>query len=89
MPGLVDTHVHASQVPNAGVGLDMPLLDWLAKYTFPTEAMFADPQFANNSYKTAVVRHRSAYPYRNIEVKLEPLFANNLYKTAVVRHPIS
>ena len=56
MPGLIDTHVHASQVPNAGIGLDLPLLDWLAKYTFPTEAMYSDPEFARHAYRIAVVR---------------------------------
>ena len=37
MPGMVDTHVHASQYPYSGTGYDLPLLQWLTKYTFPTE----------------------------------------------------
>ena len=37
LPGLVDTHIHASQFPNAGLALDLTLLDWLERYTFPTE----------------------------------------------------
>ena len=47
LPGFVDSHIHASQFPNAGIGLDLPLLQWLEKYTFPMEARYAqDLQFA-------------------------------------------
>ena len=56
MPGLIDTHIHASQMPNAGIGYDLPLLDWLDKYTFPTESMFSDTTVAENVYGTVVVR---------------------------------
>lgn len=37
VPGFVDTHIHASQYPNVGIGLESLLLDWLAEYTFPLE----------------------------------------------------
>jgi hypothetical protein len=40
-PGLVDTHCHGPQYRNAGTGTDLPLLKWLEKYTFPTEAKFS------------------------------------------------
>ncbi len=43
--GLVDTHVHYPQLPIIGAG-GKPLLDWLATYTFPAEARFADPEHA-------------------------------------------
>lgn len=58
MPGLVDTHIHAPQYPNAGLGLDLPLLDWLQQYTFPMEARFGDLDFARSCYKKVVVRGR-------------------------------
>ena len=35
MPGLVDTHIHAPQYYFAGSNMDLPLLEWLTKYTFP------------------------------------------------------
>ncbi|KAF4520214.1 hypothetical protein B566_EDAN009939, partial [Ephemera danica] len=38
MPGLVDTHIHAPQFPNLGLGYDKTLLDWLEAYTFPMES---------------------------------------------------
>jgi guanine deaminase len=44
-PGFVDTHLHAPQLEMIGsYGGD--LLEWLNRYTFPTEAKFADPRHA-------------------------------------------
>lgn len=54
VPGMIDTHIHASQYVNAGFALDLPLLDWLNKYTFPTEAKFSDVNFAKKIYSRAV-----------------------------------
>ena len=39
-PGFVDTHAHAPQYANAGVGYGVPLLEWLERFTFPREAGF-------------------------------------------------
>ncbi|EED14231.1 chlorohydrolase family protein [Talaromyces stipitatus ATCC 10500] len=39
-PGFIDTHIHASQYPNAGIFGSSTLLDWLKKYTFPMEKSF-------------------------------------------------
>ena len=46
LPGLVDLHVHAPQWPQLGTGLDLPLERWLFEHTFPLEARFAEPAFA-------------------------------------------
>jgi len=46
LPGLVDLHAHLPQVPNAGLGYALPLLDWLDRLTFPTERAWADPAVA-------------------------------------------
>jgi guanine deaminase len=44
-PGFIDTHLHAPQLEMIGsYGGD--LLEWLNRYTFPTEAKFADPAHA-------------------------------------------
>ncbi len=40
MPGLVDTHVHIPQIPAAGLGAGMELLDWLERYVFSLERAF-------------------------------------------------
>jgi guanine deaminase len=42
LPGMVDLHVHAPQWPQLGKALDLPLEDWLQKFTFPLEARYAD-----------------------------------------------
>ncbi|KAG7155145.1 Guanine deaminase-like 2 [Homarus americanus] len=56
MPGMVDTHIHASQLSNNGLKLDLPLLEWLESYTFPTEAMFSDLKVAQDIYPKVVER---------------------------------
>ncbi|XP_078070147.1 guanine deaminase [Mustelus asterias] len=56
IPGLIDTHIHAPQYPNMGSCLDLPLLDWLTKYTFPIEAKFGDLKFAEETYTKVVKR---------------------------------
>lgn len=56
MPGLIDCHIHAPQMPNIGVGLDRELLDWLDTYTFPMEAQYVDTAFAAHVYEKVVRR---------------------------------
>ncbi|ORY48979.1 guanine deaminase [Rhizoclosmatium globosum] len=56
IPGFVDGHVHAPQYSFVGTGMELPLLDWLNKYTFPSEAKFKDPVYARSQYRTAVAR---------------------------------
>ena len=51
LQSLADLHLHAPQYPMLGMGMDLPLLDWLNTYTFPTEARFADPDFARTVYR--------------------------------------
>nr|XP_028604849.1 guanine deaminase isoform X1 [Podarcis muralis] len=55
MPGLVDAHIHAPQYSFAGTRIDLPLLQWLKEYTYPTEAKFKDNDFVEEVY-TRVVR---------------------------------
>ncbi len=43
LPGMVDLHVHLPQLPNAGVGAGLHLLDWLQRYVFPLERDFDEP----------------------------------------------
>jgi guanine deaminase len=43
---MVDLHAHLPQVPNAGLGYALPLLDWLDRLTFPTERAWEDPAVA-------------------------------------------
>ncbi len=50
IPGLVDLHLHAPQYQFLGRGFDMELLDWLNAYTFPEEAKYSDPDYAERAY---------------------------------------
>jgi guanine deaminase len=47
MPGLIDTHAHLPQLPNAGLGFALDLLTWLDLLTFPTERSWSDPAVAS------------------------------------------
>ena len=51
LQSFADLHLHAPQYPMLGTGMDLPLLDWLNAYTFPTEARFADPGYAREIYR--------------------------------------
>ncbi len=51
MPSFVDMHLHAPQYPMLGMGMDLPLIEWLNAYTFPVESRFADADFARRTYR--------------------------------------
>ena len=50
LQSFADLHLHAPQYPMLGMGMDLPLLDWLNAYAFPTEARFADTGYAREIY---------------------------------------
>ena len=50
IPSFSDMHLHAPQYPMLGMGMDLPLLDWLNTYTFPTESHFKDVALARKIY---------------------------------------
>lgn len=62
IPGFVDTHIHASQYPNIGLGYDLPLLEWLEVYTFPLESKFECEEFAKKVYDAVVVSNAFTQP---------------------------
>ena len=51
MQSFADLHLHAPQYPMLGMGMDLPLLDWLNAYTFRTEARFEDLDYARRVYR--------------------------------------
>ena len=55
LPGLVDTHIHAPQYVNSGVGYDKMLMEWLDAYTFPAEAEFQKIEVAKDVYPKVIV----------------------------------
>lgn len=46
IPGLIDTHLHYPQAEMVGAYGEQ-LLDWLNRYTFPTERRYADKHYAS------------------------------------------
>ncbi len=51
MQSFADMHLHAPQYPMLGMGMDLPLIEWLNTYTFKTEARFADLDYARRIYR--------------------------------------
>ena len=52
LQSFADLHLHAPQYPMLGMGMDLPLLDWLNTYAFPTESRFSDPGYAREIYRS-------------------------------------
>ena len=50
IPGLADLHTHAPQFSFRALGMDMELLEWLEKNTFPEEAKYRDLKYAAAAY---------------------------------------
>lgn len=51
LQSFADMHIHAPQYAMLGMGMDLPLLDWLNTYTFRTEAQFTDLAYARRVYR--------------------------------------
>ncbi len=51
IPAMNDMHVHAPQVHNQGVAMDLELLPWLQNYTFPEESKYASVAYAERMYR--------------------------------------
>ncbi|KAL7625221.1 hypothetical protein AAE478_004436 [Parahypoxylon ruwenzoriense] len=54
IPGFIDTHNHAPQWAQRGLGQGLHILDWLSQVTFPNEARFRDPAHAHRVYAACV-----------------------------------
>ena len=77
MPSFADMHLHAPQYPMLGMGMDLPLLDWLDTYTFRTEARFEDLDYARRVYRrlardliTSGTTRESAFASRHTDATL-------------------
>ena len=49
-PGMVDLHVHAPQYAFRGMCMDLELMDWLNRYTFPEEEKYENIEYAEKAY---------------------------------------
>ena len=50
IPGMVDLHLHAPQYAFRGMCMDLELMDWLNRYTFPEEEKYEDLDYARKAY---------------------------------------
>ena len=53
-PGMVDLHVHAPQYAFRGMCMDLELMDWLNRYTFPEEEKYENLEYAERAYSIFV-----------------------------------
>lgn len=51
LPGMSDLHLHAPQYSYCGTAMDLQLIDWLERYTYPEEARFASLEHARAYYE--------------------------------------
>ena len=58
-PGMVDLHVHAPQYAFRGMCMDLELMDWLSRYTFPEEEKYEDLTYAKKAYSLFVEAMKS------------------------------
>lgn len=49
-PGMVDLHIHAPQYAFRGMCMDLELMDWLNRYTFPEEEKYENLDYAKKAY---------------------------------------
>ena len=49
-PGMADLHVHAPQYAFRGMCMDLELMDWLNRYTFPEEEKYENLEYAEKAY---------------------------------------
>ena len=54
IPGMTDLHLHAPQYSYCGTAMDVQLLEWLSKYTYPEEAKYNDFEYAKKGYSNFV-----------------------------------
>lgn len=90
VPGFIDTHIHASQYPNVGIGCELPLLDWLKDYTFELENKFTSNskdklEFARKVYQKVISKTLAngttcASYFTTIDAETTNLFADLLVK---------
>ena len=53
LPGLVNSHTHASMSLLRGIADDLPLMEWLGKHIWPTEAKWVDAAFCVDGFRLA------------------------------------
>ncbi|MCP4488890.1 MAG: TRZ/ATZ family hydrolase [Gammaproteobacteria bacterium] len=53
MPGLVNSHTHASMSLLRGLGDDLPLMEWLENHIWPAEGRWVNTEFVHDGFELA------------------------------------
>ena len=53
LPGLINSHTHASMSLFRGMADDLPLMEWLTGHIWPAESRWVDPEFTVDGFKLA------------------------------------
>ena len=77
-PGMVDLHVHAPQYAFRGMCMDLELMDWLNRYTFPEEEKYEDLEYAERAYGLFVDALRKGATTRSCIFATRHRFATEL-----------
>ena len=82
MPGFIDAHIHYPQVEIIG-SYGAQLLEWLSKYTFPTEARFIDPEHARRIADFFIAElHRNGTTAASVFCASNPGSADAIFEAA-------
>ena len=54
IPGLINTHTHASMSLLRGIADDLPLMDWLQNHIWPAEAKWVSEEFVTDGTRLAI-----------------------------------
>ncbi len=54
IPGLINTHTHASMTLFRGLADDLPLMEWLGKHIWPAEGRWVGPEFVYEGTELAI-----------------------------------
>lgn len=55
LPGFVNTHTHAAMIPFRGLADDLPLMEWLQNYIWPSEGRFVNEAFIRTALPGALI----------------------------------
>ena len=77
-PGMIDMHVHAPQFAFRGTSMDLELMDWLNRYTFPEEEKYEDLEYAKKAYDMFVKALKESATTRSVIFATRHRYATEL-----------
>ena len=77
-PGMIDMHVHAPQFAFRGTSMDLELMDWLNRYTFPEEEKYENLEYAKKAYGMFVEALKKSATTRSVIFATRHRYATEL-----------